>query len=45
MIPVAVSVPASAEISITMKAKTWAFGEVDGKPVGLGASDTPNEGL
>ena len=29
--PVAVSVPANAEITIDMKAENWAFGDVTGK--------------
>lgn len=34
--PVAVSVPEDAEIEITMTVDTWAFGEIDGAPVGAG---------
>jgi len=33
-VPVAVSVPQDTEIAVSMTTKTWAFGEVTGKPVG-----------
>ena len=32
MIPVAVSVPDSLEIKITMEASNWAFGDITGQP-------------
>jgi len=32
MIPVAVSVPETLSVQITMKATNWAFGDVIGKP-------------
>lgn len=31
MLPVAVSVPADAEIEVEMVARNWAFGEVPGR--------------
>jgi hypothetical protein len=37
-IPVAMSVPADADISISMTVDTWAFGEIAGFPVGQGVS-------
>ena len=32
MIPVAVSVPDSPEITITMESSNWAFGDIKGQP-------------
>ncbi len=35
--PVAVSVPQTAKISVSMKVENWAFGEIKGRPVGAHA--------
>ena len=34
MVPVAVSVPESVEITIKMDTTNWAFGDIQGKPRG-----------
>lgn len=43
--PVAVSVPQNAKISVSMKVENWAFGEIIGRAVGAHAEPQEPKGL